>query len=287
MLKKHLSLILALALCACLLSACGARKSTESAPGDVQKEPVVEATEVPEEGAHGEEDQSAALEAMPTLEPVEPITDEASAGSDDYFSIDAMLEGVDTGTPSDVAQGVSADDSGAQNPDETPKPVAVLDPTTYQYSALTDTSLGFTFNYPSHWENLPGVFSVCFREKVEPDDYPARVSITAKRLVHTPDNQALTDELTSYVRIIHKQYDAATFQAGTPNTDDRFLGQPALSNTYLAYSGEHEVKGYILGTSIGRTMYVFHFSATYEDFTAMQNLMRYMADSAEIVDKDD
>lgn len=285
--KKLLSLILALALCACMLSACRSRSTAGEKPEGEQSAPAA-ATEVPEEGAHGEEDQSAALEAMPTLEPVERIDDESGAGTDDYFSIDAMLEGVDTGTTSDAAQDVSSTEAGDGNAESAAQqPVTVLDASTYQYSALTDTSLGFTFNYPSHWENLPGVFSICFREKVEPDDYPARVSITAKRLVHTPDDQALREELTSFVRVIHKQYDAATFQAGTPRTDERFLGQPALSNTYLAYSGEHEVKGYILGTSVGRTMYVFHFSATYEDYAAMENLMHYMANSAEIVDKKD
>jgi len=61
------------------------------------------------------------------------------------------------------------------------------------------------------------------------------------------------------------------------------MGKQALSNTYLAYSGETEVKGFIIGQSIGRVLYVFHFSASYEDYTAMERVMRYMLNSVQII----
>ena len=61
------------------------------------------------------------------------------------------------------------------------------------------------------------------------------------------------------------------------------MGKQAYSNTYLAYSGETEVKGFILGCAIKRRLYVFHFRASYEDYTAMEKVMRYMAQSVERV----
>lgn len=280
--KKLLCLTLACALCALLLSGCGkSAKTVEEAPEGGAEAFAPTITETPDEGYHGEQDQSAALEAMPTLEPVVPL-DDASAGEEDYFSIDSMLDGVDDDAAAPVPESDPTEDGEAQNP----APQPAVDTSTYQFSALTDTSLGFTFNYPSHWENLPGVYTICFREKVEESDFPARVAITAKTLVHTPDELALTEQLTSYLRLVHKQYDAATFQAGTPNTEERFLGKPAMSNTYLAYSGNHEVKGYIIGASVGKTVYVFHFCATYEDYGAMESMMRYMVKSCELVDPD-
>jgi hypothetical protein len=121
-----------------------------------------------------------------------------------------------------------------------------------------------TFNYPSNWVNVPGVFTVCYREMAEPGEFPARVAISAKRLVHSPEGTVVSDELTEFVRVIRKQYDANTFQLGTPNTEDTFMGKTALSNTYLAYSGETEVKGFVIGQSVGRVLYVFHFSASNE-----------------------
>ncbi len=280
--KKLLSLALVLALCAVGLCAC--RKSApenEDLPETVP-DAAPQVTEVPDEGYHGEEDQSAALEAMPTLEPPVPVDgSETSGGDEDYFSIDAMLNG-----SGDEAQ-ESPSEEGSSSEEAAPaQSASTVDTSTYQYSALTDTSLGFTFNYPSHWENVPGVYTICFREKVEEGDFPARVAITAKTLVHTPDELAMTDQLTEYLRLVHKQYEAATFQAGTPNNQETFLGKPAMSNTYLAYSGDHEVKGFIIGTAVGRTMYVFHFCATYEDYGAMESMMRYMVKSAEVVEKE-
>ncbi len=280
--KKLLSLALVLALCAVVL--CGCRKSAPEPDSAAESRPdaAPHATEVPDEGYHGEEDQSAALAAMPTLEPPVPVDGEgASDAGEDYFSIDAMLNG--SGDEAPEAPSEEGNSTGESAP---AKSTSTVDTSTYQYSALTDTSLGFTFNYPSHWENVPGVYTICFREKVEEGDFPARVAITAKTLVHTPDELAMTEQLTEYLRLVHKQYEAATFQAGTPNTEETFLGKPAMSNTYLAYSGDHEVKGYIIGTAVGRTMYVFHFCATYEDYGAMESMMRYMVKSAEMVNQE-
>lgn len=283
--KKLLSLALILALCALAMAGCKKAAPTEDAPEGHFALPAAETTATPDEGYHGEEDQSAALQAMPTLEPVVPIGEDGGSpseggGTDDYYSIDALLSDVP-----DEAPAPEPVPEGSADSEATPTKRPAVDTSTYQYSALTDTSLGFTFNYPSHWENVPGVYTVCFREKVEQGDFPARVAITAKRLVHTPDEQVLTDELTSYLRLVHKQYEAASFQAGTPSTEETFLGKPAMSNTYLAYSGENEVKGFIIGTAVGRTMYVLHFCATYEDYAAMESMMRYMVKSAEIVEK--
>ena len=283
--KRIFCLALVLALCAAMMAACKkAAPEPADAGGPMPAQPEV--TAVPEEGDHGEEDQSAALADMPTLEPVVPLGEDAGeavegGGTDDYYSIDALLADVPDEAPAPQPEPVP---EGEGEPTPTPRPV--VDTSTYQYSALTDTSLGFTFNYPSHWENVPGVYTVCFREKVEPGDFPARVAITAKKLVHTPDEQVITEELTSYLRMVHKQYEAASFQAGTPSTEETFLGKPAMSNTYLAYSGENEVKGYIIGTAVGRTMYVLHFCATYDDYGAMESMMRYMVKSAELVDQE-
>lgn len=278
--KKLLCLVLICALCAATLCACKKRAPSEGdAPaGDAALEDqfAPDQTPVPAEGSHGEEDQSKALESMPTLAPVETV--EGGEGQDDYYSMDALLN-------------EATEDEGEAAPDAevTPGPAAtpaVIDVNSFQFSALTDTALGFTFNYPSQWKNIPGVYTVCFRESVEPGDFPARIAISVKKLVHTPEENVMTDELTSYVRVIKQQYESKTFQLGTPNTQDTFMGKPALSNTYLAFSGETEVKGFIIGCAVGRRLYVLHFCASYEDYTAMESVMRYMVNSVALVEKD-
>ena len=84
----------------------------------------------------------------------------------------------------------------------------------------------------------------------------------------------------------YKQYDAKTFQLGSANSQDTFLGKKAYSNTYLAYSGDTEVKGFIIGRAFGKTMVVFHFCASYEDYTAMESVMRYMLKSVQLVEEE-
>ena len=73
--KKLLCALLIGALCACVLAGCKKQAAPEAAPeADFAPGNASPAeTAVPEEGGHGETDQSAALASMPTLAPVETV----------------------------------------------------------------------------------------------------------------------------------------------------------------------------------------------------------------------
>ena len=267
-----------LAMLAGALTGCSRLRNRD---GDAPTEAPTELPEATSEvGSHGETDQSAALEVMPTLEPAQTLPADVDGGfvvpdEDAYEAHDDSPEGLDTGfsnLPADPGPTVAA--------------VPTLDTSTYQFSALMDTSLGFTFNYPSHWENVPGIFTVCFRESVEEGDFPARVAVSVKKLAHRPEEDDIADQLSSFVRTIYRQYDADTFVSGTANLQDVFLGTTAFSNTYLAFSGENEVKGFIIGCAIKNTMYVFHFCAEYDDYVAMESMMRYMINSVRLLEEE-
>ncbi len=283
--KKLMCALLVCVLCACALTGCGRKAPVSDDAPAAESKPTAEPgeTPVPDEGSHGEEDQSKVLEEMPTVPPAVSLeggdtpADAGDRSSDDYFSVDDLLN-----QPSQEFE--TYDEAEAQEAhDQTG--VSVIDPNTYSFSAMPDTTLGFTFNYPTGWQSIPGIYTICYREPVESGDYPARVSVSAKKLVHTPEGSAVMDELTAFVRAIYKQYDAKTFQLGTARSDDTFMGKKAYSNTYLAYSGETEVKGFIIGRAVGKVMYVFHFNASYEDYTAMESLMRYMVKSVQLVEE--
>lgn len=271
-------LLCAILLCALLLCGCGRQPDPDGAPERSTGDAAPSTTEVPQEGDHGEVDQSKALAEMPTLEPAERITGDG-AGTDGYFSLDGLTDAPEDASAVAPSEFATYDESAQARPQRASN---VIDPSTYQYSALADNKLGFTFNYPTHWENVPGVFTVCFREKAEEGKFPPRVAISAKKLVHSPEGTVLSDELSSYMRMVYRQYDPNTFQVGIPNTDDRFMGKKAPSNTYLAYWGETEVKGFVIGRAEGRTLYVFHFCASYEDYTALEGVMRYMLQSVQL-----
>ena len=240
-----LILTLALALCACSKG-----KQADDAAPETDAPPSAAAQSAPSEAEATDDPYD--LMAQPTLEPVELMP----------------VENAD-----DVAQAATL-----------PTSVPAIDIGAYRFSALTDTALGFTFNYPSDWENVPGTFTICFRQKGEEGSIPIRVAISRKKMVHSVEGDTLTDELTTFVRTISRYYDTSTFQLGTVNREDTFMGTHAVSSTYLAYSGSTEVKGFIIGCAIEKNIYVFHFSASYSDYAAMDSIMRYMCNSVRLVE---
>lgn len=154
----------------------------------------------------------------------------------------------------------------------------------YSYAALTNTSFGFTFNYPTEWENLPGKHTACFRQTANAGDFPARVAVTKKTLAHKPKNSnVVLKQFQSYAQYVYAQYDPKTFEFGELNSSAKFMGQTAFEITYLAYSGSVEVEGYMICCSVESNLYVFHFCAPRADFEAMTSVMTRMRDSVSVV----
>ena len=83
---------------------------------------------------------------------------ETTTQDDDYYSIDALIN----------RRRRDADEAPGGRADPAPGPADVIDPNMLSYTALSDPDMKLTFNYPSNWINVPGIFTVCYREKVEP-----------------------------------------------------------------------------------------------------------------------
>ena len=290
--KKRISLLLVLALILTLLPSC-ARIRAKREENRRAAEGEAEATEAPLEDISFDPEgpgytitdasnvSSEMGDAQPTLQPAETLTPQEMAVVTGETAVPSGDETGDVaaGEGDEFVMGTYDEATDAAQHEDQP---AVISPNAFQFSAVVDDNLDYTFNYPTEWENVPGIYTVCYREKVEPGDFPARVAITRKRLVHTPDEAAILEQLSSYMKSIYKQYDKETFQTSTPNKEATFMGKKALSNYYLAYWGEEEVKGFVIGTAFQRTLYVFHFCATYADFTAMESLVQYMMNSVRL-----
>lgn len=259
--RKALCLLLICMLLAATLSACSNRQADETqtaANGNF----APEVTAVPE----SDTDVQTAANALsgnamtdPTLEPVETLPPAEGGG------IEADIFGEGEGV--DSAHAVTHD--APSN----------IDTSTYDFSVLSDESLGYSFQYPSHWQYLPGVYTVCFREIVEEGDFPARVAITRNKLVHTPSESTITDQLISYLKTIATQYEDSTFEVDSLDKSTTFMGQQGYATTYLAFSGEIEVKGYVIMCAVERTLYVYHFCASYADYQSMESMMQHMRNS--------
>ena len=282
MLKKKLCLILALTLLAFPLSGCR-RRAKEEAPAEdaAPAAPGYVATD----GSEVAEATNSVPDPLATPTPQELAAMEVGA-SDDGMEGELLPPGGDAASmavpaatqQTTVIMGAYTESAGV-NPQGA---ATAINPAAYQYSAVMDENVDYTFNYPSHWEHVPGIYTLCYREPVEKGDFPARISIVRKKLVHTPDDIAMMEQLTSYMKMVSERYDGATFQTSTPDKEARFMGHKALSNTYLAYWGDIEVKGYVVGVAIDRTLYVLHFCATYEDYAAMEGVMNYMVQSVQL-----
>ena len=287
--KRTLCLILALSLSAMALSGCrrkaeeASEETSSGGPGytvtDGSNFEPEQTNSVPDPLATLTPQQLAAMqmgsgEGVPEDELLSAGGDTQNDGSASSSDLFAPIEVAPDPEPMDTPM-----DASTEAPADTSTQQGAINPAAYQYSAVMDDNLDYTFNYPSHWEHVPGIYTVCFREPVEKGDFPARISICRKKLVHTPDDIAMMEQLTSYMKMVAERYDAATFQTSTPDKEARFMGHPALSNTYLAYWGNVEVKGYVVGVAINRTLYVLHFCATYNDYNAMQGVLEYMVKS--------
>lgn len=229
-----------------------------------------------EQGANFQPDAANLLDSVsgeeePTAQP-DPILPDALDEPLDV-SPDATVE-----APLDnpFGAGATADPNAA--------PSAAANPYSYSFAALADTSFGFTFNYPTSWENLPGKYTVCFRQIVDQGQFPARVAVTKKTLAHKPKNSnTVLKQFQNYAQLIYAQYDAKTFEFGDLNSDATFMGQSAFEISYLAYSGSIEVEGYMICCAVDSDLYVFHFCAPREDFEALTPTMTRMRDSMAVV----
>ncbi len=149
----------------------------------------------------------------------------------------------------------------------------------YNYAQLDDDAFGFTLNYPTAWINLPGKYTACFQEQTLDGSFPARVAVTSKRLAHKPDDDAVVKQFQAFAKQIYAGYDPKTFEFGELQSKVPFMGKNGHSITYLAYSGDTEIKGYMCCCAIDYTVYVFHFTASYDDYESMTPVMTRIRDS--------
>ncbi len=279
-LKRWICLLLALSVLA--LAGCDRRN-------DAGEEAAPDASASPEATAIGgltqalEREQGAVIEAADEdVEPEEEPTAEIPA--DEPLDADA---GDATGEAPAEEGSLAADafeEMASPEPTEnmpfatpTPQPNASVD----RYSEIKANGLGFRFSYPTGWNNIPGRNTVCYVQPLENGTvYPARVAVTMKRMPHTVGPKEMRSEFADYVKTLMGQYDSDTFRVGTKlNEDTKFMGNEALSTTYLAYDGAQEIKGYAIITRFERYLYVFHFLCAYDDYTSFEATIRYMRDS--------
>lgn len=156
------------------------------------------------------------------------------------------------------------------------------------YSEISGTGLGFKFNYPTGWNNIPGRSTICYVQPIEDGTaYPARVAVTMKKLAHKCTEEKAQNELLEYCKLLMSQYDESTFEVSKElDSETKFMGNKAISTTYLAYDGTQEIQGYVIMTWFEKYVFCYHFLSAYEDYAAFDSTMRHMRDSVQAVEDD-
>ena len=296
--KRPYKCLALLPACLLLLNACSDRNVLDTpqrtAP-PAQQQAAAVATEAPTEAP---EDDSGLL-TIAELMGTDALPDEVDIPAEDDTAADEELPD-DRDIPADIAEPDEAPSQPTAPPTATPQPgptavnpfatavpegegegdasvsTAVKD---FTYVTLTDPSFGFVMNYPDDWVNLPGKFTVCFEEPEPTTAFPARVAVTRKQLAHKPKAKAVYTQFQAYAQIIYEQYDPKTFEYGDVNSNGVFMGHQAYEVTYLAYSGDVEVEGYLCCCSIDKAMYVFHFCCPCDEYDSYASAIMRMRDS--------
>lgn len=128
----------------------------------------------------------------------------------------------------------------------------------------------FTLDYPSHWVQVPGSNSVCFREAT--GEFPARMVITVKTDVGNITAEVKSKQLASFIRKVIAGFDTYNV-VSAPTTGISFLGDDdSFSATYSVTKGDTTLKGYVLIAGVGKNLVVFHFRCALVDFDDMQSM---------------
>ena len=271
--KRIICIILALCCVALPLSGCDRKAATPQENDNSADFAPQETAATPADGG--------LVGAMEAQNPPQEIDSaEWDASSNDFSNDDDAADGSAQEVPPDAQ--TAADAPAAVQPfvSPTPQPNTAVS----GYSNVSGTGLGFKFDYPTGWTNIPGRSTVCYVQPLENGTvYPARVAVTMKQLLHKCSGEKeFKEELASYFKTLRSQYDESSFQIDMElDTATKFMGNDALATTYLAYDGSQEIQGYVIMTYFERYLFCFHFLCAYEDYEAFQPAMRHMRDSVQ------
>lgn len=150
----------------------------------------------------------------------------------------------------------------------------------YNYASLTEGT--FTMMYPSHWERVPGVSTICYTEPVTDDTIPARITLTKKTVTSSVDNKKKLEEFSAYFESILEGFDSN--EVSKLDKEQEFLGdKEAFAATYTARKGDKLYKGYAIMANKGKTFCVFHFRCAETDFDRMYSVREKIKNSIGVV----
>ncbi len=159
-----------------------------------------------------------------------------------------------------------------------PDEAIVESPKDYQYAQLASSSGNLTLDYPSTWTQIPGTSTICFVEPVAQGDSPARFTFTKKTLEIAPTPDKKKSQLAAFVRRVIQDYDS--YELSPLSTDGSFLGDNGTYYvTYTVQSKGVTLKGYVIMATRDKSLYVYHFRVSLNDYESFYSVMTRIRDS--------
>jgi hypothetical protein len=190
-----------------------------------------------------------------------------------------------TDTPAPEAQTAQPAPTTQPTPTPIPTPEPTLVPVVavsdYQYQKVDNKALGVSFDYPSHWANVPGNITICYVQPVNPGETPARVAVSVKK-TKTLDADGVRRELDKLVDSISGNLQ--NFRHSSVSKKVKLLGLTAFSLSYQAQLDGQAVKGFVITTYKGsrNRLYALHFYAPSDQYDDFQTVLKQVMDSLEL-----
>jgi hypothetical protein len=167
-------------------------------------------------------------------------------------------------------------------PTPSPTPVPVVEIPDYKYQKVSNQSLDISFDYPSHWINMPGSITICYVQPVNEGEAAARVAVSVKKTNKNLDPEGIKKELNKLIDSIAGGY--ANFRHSTISKKVRLVGGNAYSVVYEAELDGNAVKGFIIVTfkRTKKCLVAFHFSAPSDRYTDFQTVQAQVMGSIKI-----
>ena len=191
------------------------------------------------------------------------------------FRSEQPSETAETPAPTDAAAGTTQPEPTLEPtptpaPTPEPTPVPVVEIKDYQYQKVSNQALGISFDYPSHWLNMPGSITISYVQPVEPGEVAARVAVSIKKNKKNLDSDGIRKELDKLVDKLSGSFE--NFRHGSVSKKVKLIGSNAYSVFYEAEKDGTPVKGFVIVTlknSKNRLLALHFYAPTdkYADFT--------------------
>jgi hypothetical protein len=165
-------------------------------------------------------------------------------------------------------------------PEPSPAPVVAI--ADYRYQKVSNSTLKVSFEYPSHWINVPGSITICYVQPVNAGEAPARVAISVKKTSKTLNPDGLKNELEKLIDAVSGGF--VNFRHGTVSKKLKLAGSSAYSVAYDAELNGKAVKGIIIvaAKNAKNRLMALHFYAPADQYKDFDPVLKQIMDSIKL-----